>query len=93
MTRRIAVPNPHPITEVVGSVTVDGVAYDLKRGLLATLDAARSRAVEGDGLGKWTKAYQRVVLATVQVAWHQELNGHVPISCQRTLDQARQAIA
>jgi hypothetical protein len=91
VTRRITVPDPHPISEVIGSITFDGVAYEIKRGLLATLDAARARATKGDGVGAWTKAYQRVVIAAVQVAWYETQHKDVPVSCQRTLTKAREA--
>lgn len=76
MSRRIIVKDPHPISEVIGSVKVGETSYDLKRGLLATLDAARAAGASF------------VTLATIQVAWYEETQHRVPASCQKTLERA-----
>ena len=79
MTKRLIVAEPHPISEVIGACTVDGTEYELRRGLLSTLDAARKRDA---GL---------VVLATLQVAWYEQSQRTVPASCQKTLALAKEA--
>lgn len=81
MTKRIIVADPHPISEVIGTCTVDGTEYELRRGLLATLDAARQRDAS------------QVVLATLQVAWYEQMHRTVPASCRRTLARAKEAAA
>lgn len=78
MSHRVRYVNPFPLTDVVGSVTFDGTAFELRRGLLATLDAARAVGAS------------RLALATLQVAWYTETQGGVvPASCQRTLERAK----
>jgi hypothetical protein len=79
VTKRIIVPDKHPISEVIGACTVNGIKYELKRGLLATLDAARRT---GAGLP---------ILAEIQVTWYEETQGKVPASCLKTLALARAA--
>jgi hypothetical protein len=75
----LIVAEPHPISEVIGACTVEGTEYELRRGLLSTLDAARKRDA---GL---------VVLATLQVAWYEKIYGKAPASCQKTLALAKEA--
>lgn len=79
MSHRVKYVNPHPLTDIVGSVTFDGATFDLCRGLSATLDTARL-----DGA-------THLELATLQVAWYTETQGKVPASCQRTLEKAKAA--
>jgi hypothetical protein len=99
VSRRIIVKDPHPISEVIGSVTFGSSLFSLKRGLLATLDAARSETpaalvaafaaiMEIEAAKAALVAgylVERVVLAALQVAWYEETQQRVPHSCQRTL--------
>lgn len=101
---RIAVHNPHPLTEVIGAVRLGPVAFELRRGLVATLDAARKApqaqlidafkaVMEVETLPPRLNddALELVVLAAVQVAFYEETAGAVPASCQRTLAKAKEA--
>lgn len=106
MTKRITVPNPHPLTETIGSISFGaGNVFSIKRGLVATLDAARAETpaalvnafgsimgVELDQVKRLPGArVELVVLAAVQVAWYEETTSAVPASCQRTLAKAKEA--
>jgi len=99
VTKRLIVTEPHPISEVIGAVTFGTVTFDLKRGLLATLDAARVHIADDfvtaaqalAGLGVVVGSVERLVLAAIQAAWYEETQGKVPASCQKTLALAREA--
>lgn len=106
MTKRIIVPNPHPLTDTVGSISFGaGNLFNIKRGLVATLDAARAETPAalvnafGSIMGVEPEQAKRVpgekvelvVLASMQVAWYEETQHRVPASCQRTLAKAKEA--
>lgn len=105
MSHRVKYVNPRPLTDVIGSVTFGATSFTLKRGLLATLDgvraetpaaivagcagvleieAERARLIPGD-------TAEFVVLAAAQVAWYEETQGRVPVSCAKTLEKAKAA--